>query len=122
MRDIKFRGKPIEDYGDVKWFYGSAVLDYEEKIAYIVSPGQGHVPVHWDSVGQFIGECDKNGKEIYEGDIDGSSGANMYVTFEDGSFGLKFEEGHKYFDNNIHWDLCKIIGNVHDNPEMLREG
>ncbi|WP_254456763.1 hypothetical protein [Brevibacillus sp. HD1.4A] len=46
MREIKFRGKPIEDYGDVKWFYGSATLDYEEKIAYIVSPSQGHVPVH----------------------------------------------------------------------------
>ncbi|MGG0754947.1 hypothetical protein [Brevibacillus laterosporus] len=53
MREIKFRGKPIEDYGKITWFYGNAVLNYEDKLAYIEASGQSFVPVEWESVGQY---------------------------------------------------------------------
>ncbi|HFR4157292.1 hypothetical protein [Bacillus cereus] len=45
MREIKFRGMPIEDYGDTKWFYGNAIVNYDDKLAYIEASGQGFVPV-----------------------------------------------------------------------------
>lgn len=63
----------------------------------------GHMPSEW------------KGREIYEGDIDGSD-EPMYVTFEDGSFGLN---DFKYFDPFINWNQLEIIGNVYENPELI---
>lgn len=55
MREVEFRGKPIKDYGDAKWFYGSAVVNYEDELVYIEAPGYGCVPIEWGTVGQYIG-------------------------------------------------------------------
>ncbi|WP_309479428.1 YopX family protein [Brevibacillus agri] len=137
-REIKFRGKPIEDYGDVKWFYGSAVLDYEEKLAYIVSPGQGHVPVEWESVGQFTEVHDDQdvGEELYEGDIvEVAHEGHIHicvVKYEGGSpmFAAdSLPDGFLWFseilecDSSYWWaNETKKIGNIHENPELLEVG
>lgn len=117
MREIKFRGKPIEDYGDVNWFYGSAVLNYEDKLAYIVSPGQGHVPVHWESVVQYTGLRDKNGKEIYEGDIiryhvEPTTKIKV-VIFREGMFATDISSLKAVRL------ISEVIGNIYENPELL---
>ncbi|AYB38553.1 YopX family protein [Brevibacillus laterosporus] len=143
MREIKFRGKPIEDYGKITWFYGSAILDYEDKLAYIQASGQGFVPVEWESVGQYTGLHDKNGKEIYEGDIldctcelltnfgrtrTGKMGTTIYEVFwrdegwrervirSDSLVSGKDSDGVA-----VTAKYSKVIGNIHEHPHLLNQ-
>lgn len=62
---------------------------------------------------------DKNGKGIYEKDIDMADEEPMIVVYEDGRFALKFPDDHTYFDDCIDWDKCEILGNVYENHELL---
>ncbi|SCA85853.1 YopX family protein [Bacillus glycinifermentans] len=145
MREIKFRGKPIEDYGDIKWFYGGIDLNHDDKLAYISTPYNGHVPVEWESIGQYTGLKDKNGREIYEGDIihcvhwffDGNEIEEHFtasVGFRDGSFTLENINSRYYSDytaeengKGICWigdiNYCEedyeVIGDVYRNPDLL---
>jgi hypothetical protein len=129
-REIEFRGIAITENGIEclpKWVYGNLIVanngdcfitrwtrtevgEYR-KITYQVIP---------ETVGQFAGFRDKNGRKIYEGDIDGTDGVNMYVAFENGTYGLKYKKGDRYFDDCINWDQCEIIGNIFENPELLQ--
>lgn len=78
-----------------------------------------YVEVHPESVGQFTGLTDKSGKEIYDGDIlDG----NRVVTFKYGAFWNDEIFGKGKFPICFHLSEKldhKIIGNIHDNPELL---
>ena len=75
---------------------------------------------------QYTGLKDKNNKEIYEGDIlfESFGERNYKVVFKNGSFRTEFEG---YFDEysfdliDVVLDLCEIIGNIYENPELMEE-
>lgn len=132
MRTIKFRGKT---HGNGKWYYGSLVYSDEINPAIYFQTGNGLVKtmdwvyVNPETVGQFTGLYDCDGKEIYEGDIlKWEKDGLMYVVkFWDGMFYASVEECNegiiggfplhaftKYEDRK-----CKIVGKIYDNPELL---
>lgn len=140
MRTIKFRGKkPSNDV----WMYGSLVLSDELDTAIYFQVGTAGVKqMEWvyvkpETVGQFTGLKDKNGREIYEGDIlecvswnefwsiDGKPleqlRRRLLVGHRHGAF-VCIERQQAPFDDKV-WDIisnqdCIIIGNIYDNPEL----
>lgn len=87
-------------------------------------------PVDPETVGQYSGKDDDNGEKLFEGDIvkglflHGDSVLSV-VAFKDGAFGLEWNKGTvKAF--SAFTSICNVkyekIGNIYDNPELLKEG
>lgn len=121
MRDINFRGRRLDGKG---WVYG--FLFVERRIAYIITDltGYGFIKfkVNPATVGQYTGLKDKNGKEIYEGDIlQDEIGFKGKIIYSMGAFCGDFGEGFElqYFSEGLH-EACILAGNIHDNPELLK--
>ena len=120
MREILFRGKKIDGGEWIKGFYaenghGSSNIQPKGKfLACLVKP---------ETVGQFTGLTDKNGNKIFEGDILESDSERFVVDWDDEFSGFYLTnvnpryQGVAMFANVA--DDGYIIGNVHDNPEML---
>lgn len=142
MREIKFRGQKLDSkefvYGQLAYMFDDknyalimpscyyATRDFDEEdengnpiIQNDLAIG-GFLYVKSETVGQFTGLCDKNGKEIYEGDIllFEYNKTPHVVGYEQNSFILKL------IDNRIscyNWNgsCLEIIGNIYENPELL---
>lgn len=124
MRTIKFRGKSIL-YDE--WLYGDLVHSADNKrFGILVNDKYSYdeCEVVPDTVGQFIGLYDCNGKEIYEGDILDFNGLTVEVRFVRGAFAFLV---NGYLDDELYGDcrtdlFAKVIGNVYENPELLKGG
>lgn len=139
-REIKFRGKRLDGQG---WAFGSYIeAELQNGIAHEIIPykrGEPVVEVDPDTVGQFTGVKDKNGMRIFEGDVieclDSFDGPIRYrVEFrpEKGYFALFLIKGGdpwaiKVGNPDVGY-ICQshidkwskyIIGNIHDNPDLL---
>lgn len=121
MREILFRGKRI-DNGE--WVEGNYSIMLSGRVA--IQP-IGRIVTYEvlpTTVGQFTGLTDKNGNKIFEGDILESDSERFVVDWDDEFSGFYLTnvnpryQGVAMFANVA--DDGYIIGNVHDNPEMLK--
>ena len=140
MRTIKFRGKR-EDNGE--WVYGAFYPIKDEPVYFIINNCQSidfddnstffnGYKVHKKSVGQFTGLHDKNGKEIYLGDIvtykrsvGNWTGRTMTTThkiiFTEEINAFVMECGSSYIKLRKHWGYeYEVIGNIFENPELIK--
>ena len=147
MRKIKYRGFHVNEYGNTvitvngedyrgKWVYG---YYYELKgTAYIIEKGTGYFDISCgerifataycrevipETVSQYTGLPDKNGKTIFENDIllGVESGDKYKVIFKDGCF-LASNITHPVANLSVIGDsgrCFEIIGNIFDNPEEI---
>lgn len=129
QRTIKFRGKRVDGKG---WFRGLLALNRsDENSYYIQSPlydsdgyrGYQQYEVTPETVGQFTGLTDRNGKEIYEGDIvryhpEMNAGIGRVVYLGSGFYVT--DEFNGLLDDFAVMGI-EVIGNIHDNPELLGE-
>ena len=119
MREILFRGKDIAG----NWHYGD-LINLTKEIKQICNHNQlehAH-SVNPETVGQYTGLTDKNGKKIFEGDIvtmpSYRGGRHKSVVyFKNGKFAV---DGSNYSFKDIAPKNMEIIGNIHDNPELLK--
>ena len=123
MRTIKFRGKNIETCEWVYGFYTQGGYIREDgtlKARHIIHSDFLY-DVQEETVGQFTGLYDKNGKEIYEGDIvEINKEKYAYIAFLLQTMGYcvvfpNYDTSLQFFNSN---DL-KIIGNIYENKERL---
>ena len=134
MREILFRGKR---YMDGEWVDGSLFID-EKKEKHEILVGYVNYRIGWEvdpeTVGQFTGLTDKNGKKIFEGDIVHVLGNQQVedwknvnyigsIAFLDAGFcvidgTIEDHAFRRYQLPRLDFDL-EVIGNIHDNPELL---
>ncbi len=154
-RTIKFRGKTVNGnkwvYGDLLHIAGGYIIYHGSQKDCEITTGK-HVSVELlhdeisvvvpETIGQFTGLFDKNGKGIYEGDIVEQIVTNGYdygfigeVGFDNGVFGIKHKTYKGYivsrFVYSSHWNdghahgtilyEYELKGNIYDNPELIKE-
>lgn len=145
MREILFRGKTYDgkwEQGDLR--HGGYVHNDSETYIMRSDYALHNIPVAPKTIGQYTGLTDKNDKKIFEGDIvknpwcfiSGNSIVRFgqYKTLD---MGKDFQQGHMGFylehldefskkatrkDLVYFSDKCEVIGNIHDNPELLKGG
>lgn len=130
MRRIDFRGQRLDTK---EWTYGCLLITELkgnlEPLHYFICPikNEGMHRVMPETVGQFTGLHDKNGKEIYEGDIveyeDYSNGLYLFKEQPKAKGVIKINDllseiylkGLGTFEGN----KVEVIGNIYENPELL---
>ena len=136
-----FRGKRLDNGEWVEGFYNFCKKRTGENIHFIRPIGaQDAFQVDPDTVGECTGIPDKNGKRIFEGDIVKTHYANAknsefveVVVFHNGRFCAEGNLGgtgrlwanlwdgirHLPQDKCVYMDGVEVIGNIHDNPELM---
>lgn len=121
MRTIKFRGKSIEGHNIGEWVFGD--LHIRSAFPHVHTDVGARCKIDPNTIGEFTGLTDKNGNEIYEGDIyryDNPDSINELSYCAGGGF-AGFDLTPAIHSENRLLDV-EVIGNIHDNPELLKGG
>jgi uncharacterized phage protein (TIGR01671 family) len=142
MREIIFRGQQVRGWFQKGHYYvneeGKHLICFTEKRHRIYGETieYAECAVGPETIGQYTGLKDKNGKMIFEGDIVKSDIDHIGdIQFDSGMFGIEWA---RYKENKLmtgSWgqvhnlrriddgfnNEIEIIGNIHDNPELLKE-
>jgi uncharacterized phage protein (TIGR01671 family) len=129
--EILFRGKRTDNGEWVYGFYGHKpngneveehfIMEWDFS-RYVSNPAYTYfqdIPIIPETVGQYTGYDDKNGRQIFGGDIVESGTCVAVVVFEKGAFVLKSNGGYTHKALMLNQAVWKVIGNIHDNQEML---
>ena len=111
MREIKFQGKRVDNGW---WVFGD--LHHGPFAGNIYIRGTQVIP---ETVGQYTGLKDRDGVEVYEGDI-------LECKISSKRFVAEFDAKTAQFTTGSNWlwsilDRSEVIGNIHDNPELMGE-
>ena len=139
MREIIFRAK-VEDKDELigkgfpingtmtpisEWVYGVPIPRYPD-LFLAWSEGNGEyeeITVITETIGQYTGLTDKNGKKIFEGDICWFYGVEYYLGLWEQNAIVAItdmtDDEQTHYLNNA--EYCEVIGNIHDNPELLTD-
>lgn len=113
-----YRGKRVDNGEWVYGYYtGPVGVACDHEICDIDDPTGSRVDVDPSTVGQYTGLTDRNGKRIFEGDVvEDIIGRKRVVEFCDGGYYpfIAFPELNCWSE-----DECEVIGNMHDNSELL---
>lgn len=97
------------------------VLCERSNTMFFIGLGHTYKDLSDTKIMQFTGLLDKNGAEIYEGDIirHDEANMNMQVVFENGCFNWADENGKSYNALHVGVGSWTVIGNIYENPELL---
>ena len=135
MREILFRGKRVDNGEWVNGYFIKANHHWHEHdvhedwiAVYTIQNGgwftvRGKYAVVPETIGQYTGLTDKNGNKIFEGDIlKGMGGLHrVYFDISLACFEWAKINGNWHESFSVFADEYEIIGNIHDNPELLKE-
>ena len=141
MREIKFRAKTRQIHFPSKWVYGYYYYDevLQDHVITSSSSEKG-VKTDWgidpETLGQYIGRKDKNGVEIFEGDVvdanferqedfdpncyEGEGSWRGIITYKGSGYIIK-RDGYSPSCSNYDIIEFEVIGNIYENPELQNE-
>lgn len=138
MREILFKGKRIDNGEWVEGYYtecngktfiGIDIFIYSDIFEVFCTPLIRWLEVDPETLCQFTGLCDKNGKRIWENNVvwlvcNGEE--HVYqIVWDNSELDFKATNGEENYGSNFEYLLCcdeiEVIGNIFDNPELLQE-
>lgn len=121
MRGILFRGKNADNGEWVYGYYWANELGNhfirvtEEDYNYVLEDYE----ILSETVGEYTGLTDKNGKKIFEGDIIRSNSERGYIEYYPNDCAFDVVDDHGFYWLISEMSNIEVIGNIHDNPELL---
>lgn len=131
----KFRGLSVESFNEEEWKYGYLIEDegYSFIINQVIEANEQYItigswhPVNPATLGQSTGLVDKNGKEVFVGDIVKCTRGCFHEVYLEKEYGGMFIGGMpaiylKGLGEGYAWtEHEEIIGNIYENPELMED-